>query len=184
MVAEAVKTARPGQWIRGRGWHQEKWTAPPSPNVEGFPTHASLDRVSPDNPVVLTHASGHASFVERQGDGGVWPDTEDAEPGGWRSVEGRERRADRIAPREGVRLDQGAGIERGRPARARPQDPGARGSRSALQRGHQLSGRWIVVRNDRPDEADGGRRRHGGAALGHGAGGQRGGGPEVSRSTG
>ena len=33
------------------------------PNVEGFPTHASLDRVSPNNPVVLTHASGHAAFV-------------------------------------------------------------------------------------------------------------------------
>ena len=63
MVAEAVKTAKPGQWIRGRGWHQEKWTATPTPNVEGFPTHASLDRVSPENPVVLTHASGHASFA-------------------------------------------------------------------------------------------------------------------------
>jgi predicted amidohydrolase YtcJ len=63
MVAEAVKTAKPGQWIHGHGWHQEKWTSAPSPNVEGFPTHASLDRVSPDNPVVLTHASGHASFV-------------------------------------------------------------------------------------------------------------------------
>jgi predicted amidohydrolase YtcJ len=63
MVAEAAKTAKPGQWIRGRGWHQEKWTSPPTPNVEGFPTHASLDRVSPDNPVVLTHASGHATFV-------------------------------------------------------------------------------------------------------------------------
>jgi len=63
MVADAVKTAKPGQWIRGRGWHQEKWTATPTPNVEGFPTHASLDRVSPDNPVVLTHASGHASFA-------------------------------------------------------------------------------------------------------------------------
>jgi predicted amidohydrolase YtcJ len=63
MVAEAVKTAKPGQWIRGRGWHQEKWTSPPTPNVEGFPTHASLDRVSSDNPVVLTHASGHATFV-------------------------------------------------------------------------------------------------------------------------
>jgi predicted amidohydrolase YtcJ len=63
MVAEAVKTAKRGQWIHGRGWHQEKWTSAPSPNVEGFPTHASLDRVSPDNPVVLTHASGHASFV-------------------------------------------------------------------------------------------------------------------------
>ncbi|MCA1558939.1 MAG: amidohydrolase [Acidobacteria bacterium] len=63
MVGAAVKNAKPGQWIYGRGWHQEKWTAPPSPNVEGFPTHASLDRVSPDNPVVLTHASGHARFV-------------------------------------------------------------------------------------------------------------------------
>jgi len=63
MVEEAVKTAKPGQWIVGRGWHQEKWTSAPTPNVEGFPTHASLDRVSPDNPVVLTHASGHASFV-------------------------------------------------------------------------------------------------------------------------
>ncbi|MEO7270853.1 MAG: amidohydrolase [Vicinamibacterales bacterium] len=63
MVEAAVKTAKPGQWIVGRGWHQEKWTSAPTPNVEGFPTHASLDRVSPDNPVVLTHASGHASFV-------------------------------------------------------------------------------------------------------------------------
>ena len=63
MVDAAVKRAKPGQWIYGRGWHQEKWSAPPSPNVEGFPTHASLDRVSPDNPVVLTHASGHATFA-------------------------------------------------------------------------------------------------------------------------
>ena len=63
MVEEAVKTAKPGQWIVGRGWHQEKWTSVPTPNVEGFPTHASLDRVSPENPVVLTHASGHATFV-------------------------------------------------------------------------------------------------------------------------
>jgi predicted amidohydrolase YtcJ len=63
MVAAAVKTAKPGQWIYGRGWHQEKWTSRPTPNVEGFPTRASLDAVSPDNPVILTHASGHASFA-------------------------------------------------------------------------------------------------------------------------
>jgi predicted amidohydrolase YtcJ len=63
MVAEAVSHAKPGQWIYGRGWHQEKWTSKPDPNVEGFPTHASLDAVSPNNPVVLVHASGHASFV-------------------------------------------------------------------------------------------------------------------------
>lgn len=63
MVGEAAKKARPGQWIVGRGWHQEKWSKVPTPNVEGFPTHASLDAVSPNNPVVLTHASGHASFA-------------------------------------------------------------------------------------------------------------------------
>lgn len=63
MVAERVKTAKPGEWIYGRGWHQEKWNVRPSPNVEGFPVHDSLSKVSPNNPVVLTHASGHASFV-------------------------------------------------------------------------------------------------------------------------
>lgn len=62
-VATAAAAAKPGQWIVGRGWHQEKWTSMPAPIVEGFPTHDSLSRVSPNNPVVLTHASGHASFV-------------------------------------------------------------------------------------------------------------------------
>jgi predicted amidohydrolase YtcJ len=63
MVADAVTRAKPGEWIYGRGWHQEKWNARPVPNVEGFPTHASLDKVAPNNPVVLVHASGHAAFV-------------------------------------------------------------------------------------------------------------------------
>src|SRR5690606_3867309 len=31
--------------------------------VEGVPTHHDLSRVSPRNPVILTHASGHASFA-------------------------------------------------------------------------------------------------------------------------
>jgi len=62
-VAEAAKSAKPGQWIYGRGWHQEKWDAKPKENVEGFPLHKSLDVVSPNNPVLLTHASGHASFA-------------------------------------------------------------------------------------------------------------------------
>jgi hypothetical protein len=62
-VAEAVKTAKPGDWIQGRGWHQEKWTSVPSPNVEGFPLHDGLSKVSPDNPVILEHASGHAVFA-------------------------------------------------------------------------------------------------------------------------
>jgi predicted amidohydrolase YtcJ len=63
MVAAAAKEAKPGAWILGRGWHQEKWDKPPSPGVEGFPLEASLSRVSPRNPVLLTHASGHAAFT-------------------------------------------------------------------------------------------------------------------------
>jgi len=66
MVAQAVEKATPGQWIVGRGWHQDKWTSRPDPNVEGFPLHQSLDAVSPNNPVVLTHASGHAAFVNQK----------------------------------------------------------------------------------------------------------------------
>ena len=62
-VKEAARAAKPGEWIVGRGWHQDKWKVRPSPAVEGFPTHASLDAVSPDHPVLLTHASGHAVFV-------------------------------------------------------------------------------------------------------------------------
>jgi predicted amidohydrolase YtcJ len=63
MVAAAAKEAKPGEWIVGRGWHQEKWDAKPLPNVNGFPVNTSLNAVSPKNPVFLEHASGHAAFV-------------------------------------------------------------------------------------------------------------------------
>jgi len=62
MVAAAVVDAGPGVLITGRGWHQEKWDRVPEPNVDGLPYHQTLDAVSPDNPVVLDHASGHATF--------------------------------------------------------------------------------------------------------------------------
>ncbi len=62
-VAAAVAQASPGEWIRGRGWHQDKWDSVPAPEVEGFPIHDSLSAISPDNPVLLTHASGHALFA-------------------------------------------------------------------------------------------------------------------------
>ena len=63
MVRDAAGRARPGEWIRGRGWHQEKWTTVPTPNVDGVPLHTALSAASPNNPVALGHASGHASFV-------------------------------------------------------------------------------------------------------------------------
>jgi predicted amidohydrolase YtcJ len=63
MVAEAAKNAKPGEAITGRGWHQEKWDKVPAPNVNGMPFHDALSKVSPNNPVVLTHASGHSSLA-------------------------------------------------------------------------------------------------------------------------
>ena len=61
-VAEAVEESEPGEWIVGRGWHQSKWEPQPE-MVDGFQTHDKLSAVSPDNPVYLRHASGHASFA-------------------------------------------------------------------------------------------------------------------------
>ena len=63
IIAEAVAKAEPGEWILGRGWHQSKWDEEPETVVKGFQTHEKLSAVSPDNPVYLSHASGHAAFA-------------------------------------------------------------------------------------------------------------------------
>ena len=62
-VREAVSKASPGEWILGRGWHQEKWKVKPDGMVKGFPVHKKLSEVSPNNPVFLRHASGHAAMA-------------------------------------------------------------------------------------------------------------------------
>ena len=62
-VKEAVAKSQPGQWIVGRGWHQDKWDTKPKIMIKGFQTHQLLSEVSPDNPVFLSHASGHAGFA-------------------------------------------------------------------------------------------------------------------------
>ncbi len=78
MVAEAVEKSPPGEWILGRGWHQSKWLPTPSPLVKGFQTHDKLSAVSPNNPVWLTHASGHAGFANAKAMeiGGITAETE------------------------------------------------------------------------------------------------------------
>ncbi len=63
MVAKACETSRPGDWVLGRGWHQEKFDPLPNPNVNGYPVHNELSKASRNNPVMLSHASGHAIFV-------------------------------------------------------------------------------------------------------------------------
>lgn len=62
-VQDAVMKAKPGDWIIGWGWHQEKWNPAPAENYLGYPYHEELDKVSPNNPVLLSHASGHSSYV-------------------------------------------------------------------------------------------------------------------------
>jgi predicted amidohydrolase YtcJ len=62
MVADKASTTKQGDWIIGEGWDEgylEECLADPNrkPSVE------DLDRVAPDNPVVLTEYSGHRSWV-------------------------------------------------------------------------------------------------------------------------
>jgi predicted amidohydrolase YtcJ len=63
MVADAAKTAKPGAWIQGSGWHQEKWNRSPGRVVKGFQTNDLLNQAAPHNPVILEHASGHAMIA-------------------------------------------------------------------------------------------------------------------------
>ncbi len=83
MVEEAVKSAALGQWIIGSGWHQEKWNGAPEPNVEGYPVHDALSKISPQNPVLLTHASGHMCFANAKAMelAGISKDPKDPEGG-------------------------------------------------------------------------------------------------------
>ena len=66
MVSDAVKKARPGEWILGRGWHQSKWSDNKDSFINGFQTHERLSEISKNNPVWLKHASGHAGFANEK----------------------------------------------------------------------------------------------------------------------
>jgi predicted amidohydrolase YtcJ len=83
MVSGAVDKAKPGEWIFGRGWHQDKWDSVPADAVDGVPRNDTLNAASPDNPVSLGHASGHAAFFNDAAlaEAGIDDDTPDP-PGG------------------------------------------------------------------------------------------------------
>lgn len=66
MVAKAAEELPEGTWIEGRGWHQEKWTSGELvKNVLGYPYHDELSALTPNHPVILRHASGHALFANK-----------------------------------------------------------------------------------------------------------------------
>lgn len=56
-VKERVAKTPRGEWVTGRGWIETFW----KPQI--FPTRADLDKVSPDNPVLLERADGHGSVA-------------------------------------------------------------------------------------------------------------------------
>jgi predicted amidohydrolase YtcJ len=89
-VASYVSKAKPGEWIIGRGWHQEKWNTPVDPNINGYPYHDLMSRVSPDNPVMLGHASGHAIMANKAAMEAAHISLETADPAGGRIVRDQE----------------------------------------------------------------------------------------------
>lgn len=66
IVKASADKAKPGEWIIGRGWHQSLWKNKPVPDFDGYPIHDKLSEVSPNNPVLLTHRSGHMSFANQR----------------------------------------------------------------------------------------------------------------------
>jgi predicted amidohydrolase YtcJ len=56
-VKQRVDQNRPGEWVTGRGWIETFWMPPV------FPTRWDLDKVAPNNPVILTRADGHGTVV-------------------------------------------------------------------------------------------------------------------------
>ena len=66
MVKNKASTAEKGEWIYGKGRHQDKWQLIPDNALDFYPTHETLSEISPDNPVILFHASGHSLFANEK----------------------------------------------------------------------------------------------------------------------
>ncbi|HSF55997.1 MAG TPA: amidohydrolase [Algoriphagus sp.] len=108
-VAEAGAKAQPGDWITGRGWHQDKWLQMPDKTVKGFQTHDALSAVTPNNPVYLAHASGHASFVNKKAMelAGITPLRSEKPT---QEVEGGEVLRDELGNPTGVLVERASGL--------------------------------------------------------------------------
>lgn len=63
LVRERAEKTPHGEWIIGRGWHQDKWENTAEAVHGGFPTHHRLSKAVPDHPVWLAHASSHAGLA-------------------------------------------------------------------------------------------------------------------------
>ncbi|WP_441278733.1 amidohydrolase [Tardiphaga sp. 172_B4_N1_3] len=59
-VAEKAKTAKPGEWINGRGYDHYELAE------KRHPTAEELDQVAPNNPVYLKRTCGHVAVINTQ----------------------------------------------------------------------------------------------------------------------
>lgn len=115
MVSGAVDKAQPGEWIFGRGWHQDKWDSVPDDAVDGVPRNDSLNAVSPDNPVSLGHASGHAGFFNDAALAAAGIDDDTPDPAGGTIVRAPDGRATGLMRETAQRLlNEAIGIYEGR----------------------------------------------------------------------
>jgi len=115
MVAGAVDKAEPGEWIFGRGWHQDKWDSVPEDAVDGVPRNDSLNAVSPNNPVSLGHASGHAGFFNDAALAAAGIDDDTPDPPGGTIVRAPDGRATGLMRETAQRLlNEAIGIYQGR----------------------------------------------------------------------
>lgn len=55
-VQKTIRKTKPGEWIVGQGWNEERWG-------EELPTRRELDQVSPDNPVILWRTDMHLAWA-------------------------------------------------------------------------------------------------------------------------
>lgn len=61
LVKNEIKKKKPREWILGRSWDQSNWLE------QRYLTAADLDPISPENPVILRHISGHFEVVNSLG---------------------------------------------------------------------------------------------------------------------
>lgn len=78
LVREAAAGRPPGEWIVGRGWDQNDWSAP----ERYFPDREILDRAAPENPVFLRRVDGHAVWVNSEALDRAGIDARTADPPG------------------------------------------------------------------------------------------------------
>ncbi len=115
MVAGAVDKAEAGEWIFGRGWHQDKWDSVQDDAVDGVPRNDSLNAVSPNNPVSLGHASGHAGFFNDAALAAAGIDDDTPDPAGGTIVRAPDGRATGLMRETAQRLlNEVIGVYQGR----------------------------------------------------------------------